>query len=419
MIRQSCPEAPIFHSDNLPKLLVLGSSLPGARHGGGMVKEELLKRYPGDRYVCFETEPLDHGGEPERLRSAPCLIRPLVPRWQTRGARFYMPVLRGVGFRCLAPLRIRQAIHFGRRHGVELVWAELQGDAVVLVKKVADGLGVPFVGTVWDDPEGWLQDWGYGHFSRRMLWRRFHEALRAARNLSTAGEAMQTAYKETYGVDSVILRHGFDKPALPSEGRRDNKEIVIGFVGSAYGRDAWTAFLSAIAQLNASGKHPIIRIRAFSDGFPYQHGGVKVEVRGWQPPDPELLKEIAKTDFCYLPYWFEPAKRRHVELSFPNKFETYIAAGRPILFHGPEYAGVAETIRRYGVGLCVHSMDSNAVAGALERLIRDEPLRNSLSRASIKAFHLEFNAAVLVKNFATLIGVNPKALLGRKNGPSH
>ena len=44
-------------SDRLPKLLVLSTSLPGSRHGGGVVQDEILRRYPRDRYVCFATRP--------------------------------------------------------------------------------------------------------------------------------------------------------------------------------------------------------------------------------------------------------------------------------------------------------------------------------------------------------------------------
>ena len=322
-----------------------------------------------------------------------------------------MPALYFVGFSCIAPLRVRQAVAFGRRHGVELVWAELQGDGLVLARRVADGLGVPFVGTVWDDPEGWMRDAGYDSLSRRRLWRCFGEALRAARNLSTAGEAMQRVYREEYGVTSVILRHGMEAPASPGEGRRDDGEVVVGFVGSTYGRDAWTAFLAAVSCLNASGCLPRIRVRTFGAGeLPDRFDGVEIENRGWQPSD-VMLRGIAESDFCYLPYWFDPAKRRHVEMSFPNKFETYVAAGRPVLFHGPEYAGIAETVRRYSVGLCVHSLDRREIVSALERLIVDGRFKDSCSRAARAAFDSEFNAGALFRRFAELIGVDP-GLLG-------
>jgi glycosyltransferase involved in cell wall biosynthesis len=407
---------------NLPKLLVLGNLLPGSRDGGGVVKDEILKHYPKDRYVCFAIEhPKDWKSDedkPESVQAVPYLIGPLVPRLHISGARFYMPVLRAIGFHLIAPLRIRQVIEFGRRHRIELIWAELQYDIILIAQRVAEELGVPFVGTVWDDPDSWLKDLGYHWSYYKFIKKRFRNSLLAARNLSTAGEAMQNAYEREYGVKSVILRHGFEVPVISSINRKQNDSIVIGFVGSLYGRDAWEAFLSAVVILNASGKLPSISLRIFGGGeFPFKQDGVKIELRGWQQAK-IMLKEIAETDFCYLPYWFETHKKRHVELSFPNKFETYIAAGRPILFHGPEYAGIARIINQYKVGLCVHSLNQREIISSLECLVTDFFLRDSFSRAAILAFWKEFNANVMMNNFAKLIGIDPNILLGAKQNKS-
>jgi glycosyltransferase involved in cell wall biosynthesis len=104
-----------------------------------------------------------------------------------------------------------------------------------------------------------------------------------------------------------------------------------------------------------------------------------------------------------------------VELSFPNKFETYLAAGRPVLFHGPHYAGVAEAVRQHNVGLCVHSLQEEEIAGALRLLITDRSLLESLSRAALAAFEAEFNARTMLRQFAELIGVDPHLL--HERGP--
>lgn len=396
-----------------PRLLVLGTSLPGSKHGGGVVRSEILKRYPRDRYVCFATEGVHAPGLgvkedlPDCLRGIPCRVGPLIPDLHLRGSRFYLPILRAIGFSCMARLRVRQAVSLARRYGVELVWAELYGDGVVLAEEVASQLGVPFVATVWDDPEGWFADRGYDRFSRRILQRKFKSALLAARNVSTAGEVMQRVYKQEYGIQSVILRHGFKSPVFRTKDPQSNKEIIVGFVGSAYGRDAWTAFLSAVANLNASGKLPRIRLRVFGGGaFPYSHPGIEIDTRGWQPSD-VMLRELAEADFCYLPYWFEPSKRRHVELSFPNKFETYLAAGRPVVFHGPVYAGIAEAVKQYGVGICIHTLREDEIIANVERLITDQPIRESFEKAAISAFHAEFNAKAMMRKFSALIGVDP------------
>jgi glycosyltransferase involved in cell wall biosynthesis len=402
----------------LPKLLVLGLSLPGGRDGGGVVRDAILKRYPKDRYVCFGMQPHDSwngdGEIPESIQNVPCLIGSLVPHLRIRGARILMPILRFIGYRLIAKWRVPKIVAFGKRHSVELVWAELYGDTVIIAQQVAHKLGVPFVGTVWDDPEGWIRDFRYDKLSKRLVREKFHEALVRARYLSTAGEAMQRAYEKEYGVHSVILRYGFNTPILSSKDQTGDGDIIIGFVGSVYGGDAWKAFFSAVAQLNKSGRFPQIRIRTFGGPkFPYQHDGVEIENRGWQPEE-LMLQQIAETDFCYLPYWFNPQKRRHVELSFPNKFETYLAAGRPVFYHGPEYAGIVDAIKKYGVGLCVHSLDAKEIGSALGKIIKDISLRELFSQSAISAFHSEFNGKVMMKNFAELIDIDPDILFSEK-----
>jgi glycosyltransferase involved in cell wall biosynthesis len=397
---------------NLPKLLVLSTFLPGTSHGGGVVQDEVLQRYPRDRYVCFALFPpawqVGRGDIPASLKGVPWQVKPLLPPLSLRGARFYLPVLRALSYHIILPWRINEAVTFGRQHGADLLWGELQNEAVLLAARVARRLRVPLAGTIWDDPEGWLP--GFDRFARKLLLVSFREALLRARTLSTAGEAMQQAYTQEYGVASVILRHGFAAPVPLPESRSARNGIIIGFVGSIYGQDAWEAFMKALAHLNAMGTFPPLRLRVFGGGtVPHVRDGVEIENRGWQPPE-VMLRELADADFCYLPYWFDAAKRRHVELSFPNKFETYLAAQRPVFYHGPEYAGIARTIWDYGVGLCVSSLDQTVIVSALTRLIQEKTLRRSFEESALRAFRSEFNAEVMLANFARLIGVSPGRL---------
>ncbi len=391
-------------SADSPRLLVLRGQFPGAQHGGGVVMQELLAPYPQGNYVCFAVDAHGHGAASTSDAGDARKQGRIVPRPPRRGARWAMPLYRALGFRLGAAWRVRQAVDFGRRHRVDLVWAELQGDPLFIARDVARGLGVPLVGTVWDDPEGWMQDKGYDRWSRRMVEREFAEALRSARCVSTAGEAMQAVYRDRYGVDSVILRHGFTRPAEASVA--NGGDCTIGFVGSPYGKDTWRAFLEPIASLNADPSRRRIRLQVFgAPGFPHSHPGVPIDIRGWAPAD-VMLQDLSKTDFCYLPYWFEAGKRAHVELSFPNKFETYIAATRPVFYHGPDYAGITRTVRDYDVGVCVHSLDPDLIAAAIARLMDDTNRRRAFEQSALSAFHREFNASVMHRNFAALIGVD-------------
>jgi hypothetical protein len=390
----------------VPKLLVISSSLPGSRHGGGVIQDAILARYPRDRYVCVSLRGPEGEASPEQapsLHGVPCLVAPLTPEPRWRGARFYLPLVRAWGYFLLAPWRARQIADFGRRHGVDLVWAEFQGESVLLAAGVAARLKVPLVGTIWDDPEGWLADGRFDFLSRRLFLLRFRQALKKARTVSTISEAMQAGYRKLYGLESIILRYGHDlrdAPGNPAD--RHPEAMVVGFCGNVYGEDAWQGFLTACARINTEGRLPPIKILIFGNkAFPYPHPGVEVTCRGWLPLK-EMLRGLAATDFCYLPYWFTPEKRRHAELSFPTKLTTYLAAGRPVLYHGPQYAWAAQVMRDWRLGPSVNTLCPDGISGIIKRLMTEDSYREHFSLAAREAFVKEFNAGVMQANFNRL-----------------
>jgi glycosyltransferase involved in cell wall biosynthesis len=385
--------------------------LPGSRHGGGVIQDAILGCYPRDRYVCVSLRAPEGATSPEEtpfsFHGVPCLVAPVTPEPRWRGARFYLPVVRVLGFLLASPWRVRQVADFGKRHGVELVWAEFQGESLLLAARVAARLKVSLVGTIWDDPEGWLADSRYDFLCRRLLLLRFRQALKAARQVSTVSEAMQAEYRRLYGLESVILRYGHDPGDIPGAPQDRNPEaIVVGFCGNVYGEDAWRSFLTACARMNAAGRLPPVKIQVFgNEDFPYPHPGVEVTCRGWLPRR-EMLRKLSATDFCYLPYWFTPEKRRHAELSFPTKLTTYLAAGRPVLYHGPQYAWAAQVMRDWHLGPSVHSLCPDDISRIITRLITEESLRERFSQAAQEAFAQEFNAQVMQANFTRLTGVS-------------
>ena len=222
-------------------------------------------------------------------------------------------------------------------------------------------------------------------------------------------EAMQEVYNHEYGLKSQILRYGHDlgDSVASQENPIDRDVIIVGFAGTVYGEAAWRSFLTACERINTEGRLPPMEIQIFgSQRFPYPHPGVKVTCQGWLPQR-EMLRRLAMVDFCYLPYWFLPSKRRHAQFSFPTKLTTYLAVGRPVLYHGPEYASITQTIRKYGIGFQVCSLDLKEIVSVLKCLIPDFSLRNTFSQAAIAAFHAEFNADRMMNNFGKLIGVTP------------
>jgi hypothetical protein len=88
-------EGQVREMSTFPKLLVLSTSLPGTRHGGGVVQDEILRRYPRDRYVCVSLKPPEWEANPEHipasLNGVPYLVSRLTPEPRLRGSGFTSP----------------------------------------------------------------------------------------------------------------------------------------------------------------------------------------------------------------------------------------------------------------------------------------------------------------------------------------
>jgi hypothetical protein len=90
------------------------------------------------------------------------------------------------------------------------------------------------------------------------------------------------------------------------------------------------------------------------------------------------------------------------KLSFPSKIPTYLAAGRPILFHGPTYSGAAHYLQRTGAGFIARAMDAAAVYDALMHLVEDRSLYGRLAQGAQEAFLADFTLdrmTTLVRDF--------------------
>jgi hypothetical protein len=67
----------------------------------------------------------------------------------------------------------------------------------------------------------------------------------------------------------------------------------------------------------------------------------------------EFSNRLRSSWAIFLPYSFSPEVKLMVSTSFPTKFVDGLAAGRPILVYGPEYASVPRYFLKNGLPLCV------------------------------------------------------------------
>src|SRR6478752_2771918 len=111
----------------------------------------------------------------------------------------------------------------------------------------------------------------------------------------------------------------------------------------------------------------------------------RIEVLPWQPY-PAMLEHLARARVGLI--LLHPLPNHH-DPTRSNKLFEYMAAGLPVVASNlPRWRDIVDGV---GCGLAVDPCNSTAVAGALERLLRDEDEAAAMGRRGRQAFLSTFN----------------------------
>jgi len=420
---------------NVPRLLLLTGTPPSRAGVGGIFLNDLCLSYPTESISCFALPSLGYDASMENWNGFPIAFvhRPMEHGLVVPGR--YVARLTGLPqLECYisglvtfplhqyirnvhVPALTRHAVRFARQQRVELVWAVLNTPTLIyMAYRVAADLHVPLVVTVWDPPERFAVDLGLDPLTLRILLRDFKKTLHTAVRCSVASEGMQSDYNKRYDIESVVLIHGVHQKLRhpPAKQLTGEDRFIIGVAGSLYASREWQALLSALSSVNwcIDGRNVMLRVLG-SGGLLQAKGKVRVEYLGWRSVK-ETIDLMSQVDVTYLPYWFDDRYSSSVRQCFPNKLTTYLAAGRPVLFHGPEDSSPAHFFHRFPVGLCCHSLEGSQIIRSLSRLATDHELYISAVQAGQRALDEELNQQVFMRRFAALIGVEEGALLSAR-----
>jgi len=128
----------------------------------------------------------------------------------------------------------------------------------------------------------------------------------------------------------------------------------------------------------------------------------RLQYVGWRSQR-QAIELLSKMDLAYCPYPFAQPMKEIAELSFPSKLVLYLAAGRPVLFHGPETASPAAYIRKFHAGDIVPDQDAGAVYNTLCQLVDNPALYVELGQNAQKAFQRDFTLTTMRRNFAAAL----------------
>jgi len=305
-----------------------------------------------------------------------------------------------------AATQIKQIV---RSENIDLIWCVTNSSSIIsLMDHLLEEISTPVVTMVWDTPQHFVLGQHLDRLTAQILKHRFAQVLHKSERVSVTGSAMQRVFWRDYGIDSVSIVHGINRDLWHAglASPRVSNELIIVFAGSLYAKREWNALLDAVETTNAIIAKRRVVIRYFGQ-FP--RTGVRkapfVEFMGTLPPD-VTLRALSGADIAYLPYWFDEKYSYVVRTSFPSKLSTYLAAGLPVLYHGPKDSSPTEFFSVYPVGLCCHSHGAKDISENLERLATDDALIRSIVDARRYAQEQELSLDVMLQRFATLINVD-------------
>lgn len=145
--------------------------------------------------------------------------------------------------------------------------------------------------------------------------------------------------------------------------------INIVFVGSTYCWKEWNAFIRSLDKKKWIINNKKVFLHVF--GVPNIRSQLykyREQIKYHQPvKHDDLVTELSKYNYAYLPYFYDENKMTTVTTSLPGKLSTYVEAKLPIIFHGPVYSSAALLINEYNLGSIVTNRDSID----LEEVIKD------------------------------------------------
>jgi glycosyltransferase involved in cell wall biosynthesis len=401
------------------KILLLTDIPPCKESSGALVTLHLCRFLPKDSIVCYNiTDPSLDG-----MKIAPELQMPSRRIHKPReygfhhvqkrlgDVRSFLNETRIVFF--TLPRILNDIEQFAKLHEVDRLWCILQGQTMIrLALPAARRLGVPLLTQVWDHPSWWLESHQIDPWTSKSILKQYDDVLRNSTRIGTPSFGMAEEYREKYDVPTVRLVASLDRKSitLPSANpplfHPDHRTLTIGLAGQVYAKEAWNALIASLDSLGWTLAGRKIRIRFVGMEAEVQANSLgpdKLELLGYRTQD-ETIRLLSECDILYCPYFFDERRMEISRTSYPSKVTTYLASGKPLIFHGPDYAETAALLKNHQAGEVCHSLETTAIANVLSRLASNEEHYRAIAQNghALLMKHLTFD--VLKPNFMDFVG---------------
>lgn len=377
--------SPSLQVGQYPRLFVLAAFAPEGGYGGGVVVRNMLEDYPAEKLMFYRQHP--------HYYPISNSWRPEIPRktypFRVAGRRFKIVdhFWQKFGYRLEARTNAWAASLAARSFGAQAIWAIMDLKTLHALDRFMDICPIPIHLSVHDDPIIFSKFRNY-HWRSTEIDEVFARCLRRARSCDCISERLSKHYQEKYQVEPFVLTRGVDlrdhDRSLVTRSFQDRISIVLS--GHLYCPAPWPQNLLEALAIMRNDKNLPVELHVTGDSF--KHVGKFVFSHG-MVPEVKYEELLRKMDIGYASSPLTPSGRELAATSFHTKVVTYIGAGLPFLYHGPQDSTVGDLLQEYQCGVIVESQDSREImAGFLKVIENYESMRQECCRAARECFDI-------------------------------
>ena len=356
---------------------VISNSVPGDRHVGELLLAAMLKQIPEKAFhFCAITSNPGSANDIAEQWRADYLEPPLelIHRSNAGLVSRSIDCLRRLwAYERFARRTASQLSEFLSQENTKPVWVIADSTAVIdCVYYAFRQRAFPFRLQVWDDVRHLTSLKHLDTVSTNRVFRRFRLLLSKASEVAVIGEQMAAEYLSFGAKSCHIIRHGLKTTVMVPPLRSSADPFRIGFCGSAYASDAWASLLKTLDRLNWTLLSRPVEIWVVGPEASF-FAGQPVNAHFWgRRSVDETTQLMADCDLLYMPQSFQKNHDALTRWSFPTKLSTYVATGRPVLFHTPSWGSLKSFAHDHGFRLVCDSLNPSELVGVL-RLLQNTP----------------------------------------------
>jgi glycosyltransferase involved in cell wall biosynthesis len=232
--------------------------------------------------------------------------------------------------------------------------------------------------------------------------------VRGAKEVIVPNEVLGEKLQERYGVKPVVIHNPSellrDASLDDLSSKRSGNEIRITYTGAVY--DAhFDAFRNLLIALEMLGRDEI-RLHIYT-ALPRDYleaNGIKGRVVLHDHVATEAVASIQQqADILFLPLAFDSPFPEVIESSAPGKLGEYLSAAGPVLVHAPPNSFPSWYFRKHECGVVVDQSDPALLARAIELILSDANLRETLKKKARERAASDFTLLAARNKFLDVV----------------